>query len=210
VITEEEKPFALPEGWAFIRVAQAYELQNGYAFKSEWFNPDGIKLLRNINISHGEIDWAECARIPEYMASDYKRFSLCSGDLVISLDRPLISSGLKYSIIKERDLPCLLLQRVARFQPFSDTVITRYLEHWLNSAMFTGSIDPGRSNGVPHISTGQIGKIIMPLPPKREQHRIVEKVDELMALSDQLKARLGEAGETRTHLAEAVVEQAVS
>ncbi|AXY41791.1 restriction endonuclease subunit S [Halomonas sp. JS92-SW72] len=209
-VAEEEKSFEAPHNWAFTRMTELYDLQNGYAFKSGWFSHSGIKLLRNINISHGVIDWSECALLPESMASEYQRFSLRSGDLVISLDRPLISTGLKYSVVKEKDLPCLLLQRVARFQPYSDTVITRYLEYWLNSAMFTSSIDPGRSNGVPHISTGQIGKVVFPLPPKDEQHRIVDKVDELMALCDQLKARLGEAGATRTHLAEAVVEQAVN
>ncbi|WP_114446919.1 restriction endonuclease subunit S [Halomonas denitrificans] len=47
------------------------------------------------------------------------------------------------------------------------------------------------------------------LPPLEEQKRIVEKADELMALCDELKVRLGEAGGTRAQLAEAVVEQAV-
>lgn len=209
-ITEEERPFDAPPSWAFTRVAELYELQNGYAFKSEWFSQSGIKLLRNINISHGEADWSECAHLPESMASDYQKFSLDSGDLVISLDRPLISTGLKYAIIKKKDLPCLLLQRVARFQPYSDTIATHYLERWINSKMFKNSIDPGRSNGVPHISTGQIGKLILPLPPKNEQYRIVEKVDELMALCDQLKARLNVAGETRAQMAETVVERAVN
>lgn len=49
-----------------------------------------------------------------------------------------------------------------------------------------------------------------PFPPLAEQHRIVAKVDELMTLCDRLKARLGKAGETRAHLAEAVVKRAVS
>jgi len=45
---------------------------------------------------------------------------------------------------------------------------------------------------------------------KNEQNRIVEKVHELMALCDQLKTHLSECGKTRSQLAEAVVEQAVS
>lgn len=60
------------------------------------------------------------------------------------------------------------------------------------------------------IKASKLKEIPITLPPLEEQHRIVEKVDELMALCDRLKARLGEAGETRIHLAEAVVEQAVS
>ena len=49
----------------------------------------------------------------------------------------------------------------------------------------------------------------MPVLPLEEQHRIVQKVDELMALSDQLKERLNQASETRCQLANTVVEAAL-
>jgi len=49
-----------------------------------------------------------------------------------------------------------------------------------------------------------------PVPPLAEQHRIVAKVDELMALCDVLKVRLSEAQETQSDIAGTVVEQAVS
>ncbi len=50
----------------------------------------------------------------------------------------------------------------------------------------------------------------MTIPPLAEQHRIVAKVDELMALCDALKARLADAQTTQVHLADAIVEQAVA
>lgn len=34
-------------------------LQNGYAFKSEWFSKSGVRLLRNANVGHGVLDWIE-------------------------------------------------------------------------------------------------------------------------------------------------------
>jgi type I restriction enzyme S subunit len=50
----------------------------------------------------------------------------------------------------------------------------------------------------------------MPVPPIKEQRRIVAKVDELMALCDALKARLAEAQTTQIRLADAIVERAVA
>ena len=50
----------------------------------------------------------------------------------------------------------------------------------------------------------------VPVPPLNEQHRIVAKVDELMALCDALKARLAEAQATQICLADAIVERAVA
>jgi type I restriction enzyme S subunit len=49
----------------------------------------------------------------------------------------------------------------------------------------------------------------IPLPPLAEQHLIVAKINELMALCDTLKTRLNEDQTTQIHLADAIVEQAV-
>jgi type I restriction enzyme S subunit len=52
-------------------------------------------------------------------------------------------------------------------------------------------------------------KLIFPLPPLAEQHRIVAKVDELMALCDQLEARLTGGEQNRSRLLEAVLHNAL-
>jgi type I restriction enzyme S subunit len=49
-----------------------------------------------------------------------------------------------------------------------------------------------------------------PLPPLAEQHRIVAKVDQLMALCDQLKTRLTQARQLNEKLTSTLVEQAVA
>lgn len=53
-------------------------------------------------------------------------------------------------------------------------------------------------------------KILMPVPPLAEQQRIVAKVDELMALCDQLEARLGHAATTRRRLLDALLSEALA
>ena len=54
-----------------------------------------------------------------------------------------------------------------------------------------------------------MSNFLVAIPPLAEQQRIVQKVDELMALCDQLKKRLNQASETRRQLAEAVVSRAL-
>jgi type I restriction enzyme S subunit len=49
-----------------------------------------------------------------------------------------------------------------------------------------------------------------PLPPLAEQHRIVAKVDELMALCDRLEASLTTSDQTRTRLLEATLAEALA
>ncbi|MGV6817714.1 MAG: restriction endonuclease subunit S [Thiotrichales bacterium] len=60
------------------------------------------------------------------------------------------------------------------------------------------------------VSVATLKEEPFPLPPLAEQHRIVAKVDELMALCDALKARIQEAETTQRHLANAVVQHAIT
>lgn len=208
-IAEDELPFALPTGWEWQHVSDVVEMLNGYAFKSEWFKQSGVRLLRNLNVSHGYIDWSQPVAIDATAAAEFQQFALRAGDIVLSLDRPIISTGLKYAVIQESDLPCLLLQRVARLAPKAKLVAAEFLALWLQSDLFVGTIDPGRSNGVPHISTKQVGGMAFALPPLTEQSRIVSRVAQLRRLCFELRQRLESARQTHQALALALVEQAV-
>jgi type I restriction enzyme S subunit len=184
-------------------------LQNGYAFKSGWFAKSGIRLLRNVNVGHGQIQWNDVAHIPEERFSEFARFSLEEGDIVLTLDRPFIVTGTKVARVNVCDLPALLLQRVGRFVEIAPGVDDDYLFLWINSPHFIEQIDPGRSNGVPHISSKQVEAASILIPPLAEQHRIVAKVDELMALCDQLEQQLSQADQQRRRLLEAVLAEAL-
>ena len=63
------------------------------------------------------------------------------------------------------------------------------------------------SHGTCKIDGSDLNNFLIPIPPLAEQHRIVAKVDELMAVCDALKAGLAEAAETQRHLADAIVER---
>jgi len=190
-------------------VGDHVDFQNGYAFKSEWFKASGIRLCRNVNVSHGILDWSESVFVDENVAQEFQRFALSEGDIVLSLDRPLITTGLKVARVQKADLPCLLLQRVAKPVPKHCELDLSYFHLWLNSPDFTDSIDPGRSNGVPHISTRQVQKLPFVLPPLPEQRLIVTKVDELMGLCERLKTSLSNANSTQLTLADRLVEAAI-
>jgi len=158
-------------------------------------------LLRNLNISHGYVDWSQPACIDVNAANEFSQFNLKVGDVVLSLDRPIISTGLKYAVIQEADLPCLLLQRVARLTPHPIAMSLDFLELWLKSDLFVGTIDPGRSNGVPHISTKQVGELFVGLPPITEQSRIVTRANELRSLCVDLRQRLAAGQAVQSQLA---------
>ncbi|MFH0962396.1 MAG: restriction endonuclease subunit S [Planctomycetota bacterium] len=168
-------------------VGDHIRFQTGYAFNSEWFSNEGIRLARNANVGHGRLDWSETVRIPFERRAEFRRFELNEGDVLVSLDRPIISTGVKVAQVTNEDLPALLLQRVARAQFRGDTVLPGYFFRWLRSPHLINAIDPGRSNGVPHISHKDIEKIPFTLPPLSDQRRVVAELDALQAQVDALK-----------------------
>lgn len=181
VSTSARRPEALRE---------SARLQNGYAFKSEWFVKTGIRLLRNVNVGHGDVRWNDSVYLTEDRAREFTRFQVSEGDVVLSLDRPFIATGTKVARVKGQDIPCLLLQRVGRFELNVDRITPQYLFLWLLSPEFANQIDPGRSNGVPHVSSKDVESAKIFVPTLSDQQRIVAIVEKLMAVCDRLEAQL--------------------
>ena len=65
----------------------------------------------------------------------------------------------------------------------------------------------GKGSTFPSISFRQIADLSTPLPPLSEQHRIVAKVDQLMALCDELEARQQKQNGSRTRLSTAAIDK---
>ena len=59
----------------------------------------------------------------------------------------------------------------------------------------------------PKLALHRILSTAIALPPKKEQRRIVAKVDELMAICDQLKVKLQQSQETQVQLTDALVDR---
>ena len=87
----------------------------------------------------------------------------------------------------------------------------QWLERYLNSqyARDYFASSSKQTTNLASINKTQLRSCIIPMPPSEEQHRIVQKVDELMALCNQLKGRLNQASETRYQFAEATLAEVV-
>jgi type I restriction enzyme S subunit len=105
-------------GAPVVALKRAADLLAGFSYESRDFlhDGDGVPLLRGINVDVGSIQWTECVRVAAGVASATSRFSLAVGDVVMGMDRPVISSGVRVAQTSPDDLPAMLVQRVARLR----------------------------------------------------------------------------------------------
>lgn len=158
-----------------MRLAEVVQMTFGFAFRSKEFtnNPDDLMLLRGDNVAQGILRWDGVKRFPASRRSEFEPYELARGDVVIAMDRPWISAGLKWSIVREADLPSLLVQRVARLRTKSADLDQRFLAAVIGSQAFTDYVVGVQTgSAVPHISGGQIGDFEFRLPPIEEQQSI--------------------------------------
>jgi len=208
-ISSEEKIFFLPDGWAWIRLGNYGQVFSGNSFKSGDFNDvDGVKVIKITNAGVGKLIETE-EYLPSNFINEYENYIVEKNDLILALTRPYISTGLKISKCPASYHGSLLNQRVAAIR-ISENL--DYVFLYLQSSFVLNLYKDrfGSSGLQPNLKVSDVTDLLLPIPPKKEQHRIVAKVDELMALCDTLKARLQDAQTTQVHLADAIVKQAVA
>jgi type I restriction enzyme S subunit len=165
----------LNKQWRMTTLGAHVDVQTGYPFRSQRYtdDPTGVRLLRGDNIVQGCLRWDGVKRWPSDNVKDYIKYFLVTGDVVVAMDRPWIEAGLKYAWISERDLPCMLVQRVARLRG-TNGLRTSFLRYLIGHRAFTDYVK-GIWTGVavPHISESQIRAFPITLPPIAVQEQIV-------------------------------------
>jgi type I restriction enzyme S subunit len=201
----------VPEHWKTGRCRFYVDMLSGFAFPSQGFSDDEAdwRLLRGINVGVGSIRWEDIFYWKREPDDGLNAYEMRQGDLVIGMDRPLISDGMRVARLTEQDVPSLLLQRVVRLTPLPP-IDAEYLQHLLSSEMFVAHFAPETTGvSVPHISPDQIAAFVIPVPPIDEQKAIVKQVSEaivkLAGLMNQARQSVDLLQERRSALISAAV-----
>lgn len=158
-----------------VDLAATADLLTGFPFKSSNYcgRAEGIRLVRGDNIIQRGIRWDGVKHWPVASADEFAKYRLEPGDVVLAMDRPWIEAGLKVAEIRPRDVPSLLVQRVARLRTKDLRLRQDFLKWLLYTPDFTQhvlSVQTGTA--VPHISGSQILSFKFDLPEPDEQRRI--------------------------------------
>ena len=198
-IEEDEALFSIPESWVWSRLGQIGDWGSGSTPMRE--NPDlyggGITWLKSGELNDNQALVGSEETVSELALKTGSFRKNRPGDVLLAMYGATIG---KVAILAE---PAVTNQAVCGCTPFVG-VVNRYLFNFLLSQR-TRFHSVSEGGAQPNISKVKIVASPFPLPPLAEQKRIVEKVDELMALCDQLEARQRERETQQTALARAAV-----
>ena len=198
--------------WPMKPVGEIATVISGPAFQSQHFGGEGsgIPLLRGENIEPGALRWRDVRTWPDSMLDGYEHLYITETDLILAMDRPVISTGLKLAPVRTSDLPALLVQRVARIRPL-DGMLTAFLHLALLHHRFVPHLLADQTGTqVPHVTLKGIREFVVPVPPVDEQVRIIAMAEQQLSLVSSMKASVERMLVRGSGLRRAVLQNAFS
>ncbi|EGQ9105704.1 Type I restriction-modification system specificity [Vibrio cholerae] len=209
-ISEDGRLFELPNGWVWSNIGETFLVTGGLQ-KTPKRTPvlNHYPYLAVANVQRGRLELDDLKRF-EVTSEELERYRLMPGDLMVVEGNGSENEIGRCAIWSGEVQDCLHQNHLIKCRPLS-LDLSSWVLQTLNSPFGIAVMKSlaVTSSGLYNLSVGKIRSIAFPLPPLKEQHRIVAKVDGLMALCDQLKSRLQTSQQTQLALAEALVEQAL-
>ena len=203
-ITVDEIPYELPEGWEWVRLKEMTEnIHYGYT-ASAIYNDTGIKFLRITDIQDNKVNW-DTVPFCEIEEGKLKTYLLRNNDILIARTGGTIGKSFIVKDIKHNAVFASYLIRVISLQGVNPDYIKLFLETPL---YWEQLIRKSKGTGQPNVNAVSLSNLVIPLPPLNEQKRIVEKVDQLMALYNELERNIKQSKKDCELLMQSVLQEA--
>lgn len=213
-ITVEEKPFDLPQGWEWCRLGDvtiSYEAGKSFKCIDRQVSGNEWGVIKTSAVTSAAFVESENKYYQEIAPKDQSK-KITVGDMVFC--RASGSKGLagKCCIVNNVTKNLLLSDKTPRLR-ISSLVKDKFI-FFHNETEHTGeyysSLNTGKSTSMNNITKDQLFCKPVPLPPLAEQYAIVTKVENLLALCDQLETQITQSQTHAEQLMQAVLKEAFS
>ncbi|MBD0677159.1 restriction endonuclease subunit S [Pseudomonas sp. PSB11] len=206
-VSDDEKPYRLPNGWEWARMQSAIDVRDGtHDSPKQAFGENTYPLVTSKDFYNGSINFEGAKRISQ---GDYieiaKRSYVEKFDILFSM----IGGNIGNQIMVNTDVE-FGIKNVALFKYYDKNLTYPPFIKLITENIALDLQGTATGGAQPFVALGTLRKLVIAIPPVSEQRRIVIKVDQLMALCNQLKNRLTQARQLNEQLACTLVEQAVA
>ena len=172
-ITEDEKPFDIPESWKWVRLGEIANITGGYAFKSTSFCDNGIRVIR---ISDFNENGFVNSKIVRHVFDDsLTPFIIEEKNILLCMTGGTVGKSYFVKNLTER---MMTNQRVATIKILVS--IEEYINFVILSPIVQKIIRASKNSTNDNISMETINSFPVPLPPLSEQKWIVAKIEEIL------------------------------
>ncbi|MBY0478943.1 MAG: restriction endonuclease subunit S [Chitinophagaceae bacterium] len=214
-ITEDEIPFELPMGWVWCRLGEIGNIMDGAIIDGPFgtsidvkrdYITEGIPVIRMMNIKPYRFLTNELKFVSENKFEELKRYNIQPADIVFSK----VGAGIGEACIVPETIKIAMISTtgVTRFR-VGQIVDPLYLCHFLNSYK-PEFIRLASTTAQPFLNMATIKRVLFPLPPLSEQHRIITKVQQLLQIVNQLEQQVAHSQAQTGQLLQAVLKEAFS
>lgn len=175
-ITEEEKPFDIPESWMWVHIGEIFQHNTGKALNGSDKNgkPHEYITTSNVYWNRFELDKVKTMLFTE---DELDRCSVRKGDFLV-----LEGGDIGRAAIWNYDFSMCIQNHIHRLRAYCDVCI-EFFYHIFFLYKGIGLID-GKGIAIQGLSANALHTLPVPLPPLAEQKRIVAKIEELLPLID--------------------------
>ena len=181
-ITEDEIPFDIPESWEWVRLSSLSAAIH-YGFTASAAPAGNAKLLRITDIQDDRVDW-KSVPFCTTKDKDLNTYQLKNRDILIARTGGTIG---KTYIVRQLDEVAVFASYLIRVIPLEE-VNEEFLKLFMMTPCYWKQLtDASSGTGQPNVNGQSLSNLILPLPPLAEQHRIVEKLEQVLGEIDKLK-----------------------
>lgn len=185
-ITDEEKPFDIPENWEWVRLSEICNISDG-THQTPKYVDKGVPFISAQNVKPYRF-------IPEFhrdvSREDYLEYNKvvapAKGDILMTR----VGAGIGEAAIIDQDFEFSIYVSLTLIKRYGNEINMEYLLHVLNSPLgrklaSRKTLGKGASQG--NLNLIFIREFVLPIPPLAEQKRIVDRANELLAVCGGLK-----------------------
>lgn len=207
-ISDEEKPFELPQGWEWCRIIEIAQVGTGATPSRD--NPDYWQYPELNWVTSGEtslpfiFNTAEKISLKAVKETNVSIYS--PGTLIIAM----YGQGKTRGQITELCISAGTNQACAAIQLFNTNEYhRRYIKLFFEKSYKDLRI-LAAGGAQPNLNLAKVSNTLIPIPPFNEQIKIATKIEELFKVCDTLKSRLQGVQQTQLHLADALTNAALN
>lgn len=179
-ITEDEIPFEIPKTWEWVRISEISESYIGLTYKPTDVSDKGWIVLRSSNIQDGKIDYNDIIRVNIDVPA---KLHVHNNDIIICARNGSKKLVGKSAIVKNATEPITF----GAFMAICRTQFYQYMSMYLLSPLFFYQLrKDSDTTTINQLTQKNFNRYIVPFPPLAEQHRIMEKLEQLLGKIEQM------------------------